>query len=102
MEKRKPHCTLERVKGLVAEGKVRASFAAYLGAEALGINDLQGMCDVVLGLSMQDFYKSMTTYANHAVWQDVYRTRTNKGLAVYLKLTVVEDMLIVSFKELGR
>jgi motility quorum-sensing regulator/GCU-specific mRNA interferase toxin len=41
----------------------------------------------------------MTTYADHKIWQDVYRPTTNAG-EVYLILTVVDDVLIVSFKEL--
>jgi motility quorum-sensing regulator/GCU-specific mRNA interferase toxin len=41
----------------------------------------------------------MTTHADHTVWQDVYRPRTAEG-KVYLKLTVVDEVLIVSFKEL--
>lgn len=41
----------------------------------------------------------MTTYADHSIWQDVYRPHTKAG-RVYLKLTVIEDVLIVSFKEL--
>lgn len=45
-----------------------------------------------------DFYKSMTTYGDHGVWQDVYLPRTQVG-RVYLKLTVADDVLIVSFKE---
>jgi motility quorum-sensing regulator/GCU-specific mRNA interferase toxin len=32
------------------------------------------------------------------VWQDVYRSATLAGIA-YIKLTVVDDLLIVSFKE---
>lgn len=48
---------------------------------------------------MKDFYKSMTTHADHRVWQDVYHPITKAG-AVYLKLTVIDDVLIVSFKEL--
>ncbi|MDL2314464.1 type II toxin-antitoxin system MqsR family toxin [Desulfovibrio sp. OttesenSCG-928-C14] len=54
---------------------------------------------VVSDLTMQDFYKSMTTYKDHRVWQDVYRPVTEVG-EVYLKLTVEEGLLIVSFKEL--
>jgi len=54
---------------------------------------------VVLALTPEDFYKSMTTYADDEVWQDVYRPTTNAG-EVYLKLTVIEDVLVVSFKEL--
>jgi len=57
------------------------------------------MLTVVLALKPADFYKSMTTYADRTIWQDVYRPRTSAG-DVYLKLTVIEDVLIVSFKEL--
>ena len=38
-------------------------------------------------------------HADHRIWQDVYRPRTAVG-DVYLKLTVIDDVLIVSFKEL--
>ena len=57
------------------------------------------MIGVVLALTEADFYKSMTTHDDHRVWQDVYRPHTSAG-EVYLKLTVIEDVLIVSFKEL--
>ena len=57
------------------------------------------MLAVVLALSSKDFYKSMPTHADDKIWQDVYRTSTPAG-EVYLKLTVVDDVLIVSFKEL--
>jgi len=55
---------------------------------------------VVMTLTTADFYKSMTTHADHRIWQDVYRTRTSDGVEVYLKLIVIDDLLIVSFKEL--
>lgn len=42
----------------------------------------------------------MPTHADHRIWQDVYRTKTARGDDVYLKLTVINDVLIVSFKEL--
>ena len=57
------------------------------------------MLAVVMALTPAHFHKSMTTHADHAVWQDVYRTSTQSG-DVYLKLTVIDDVLIVSFKEL--
>ncbi len=43
--------------------------------------------------------KSMTAHTDQPVWRDVYRPTTQVG-AVYLKLTVIDDVLIVSFKEL--
>lgn len=54
---------------------------------------------MVSALRPSNFYKSMTTHGDHRVWQDVYRPKTPFG-EVYLKLSVVEDVLIVSFKEL--
>jgi motility quorum-sensing regulator/GCU-specific mRNA interferase toxin len=98
MEKPIPHCKLTVVKALVEVGQVRVTHSARLGATALGL-DLSGMLEVVKALTPADFYKSMTTHADHKVWQDVYRPSTPAG-DVYLKLTVMEDVLIVSFKEL--
>lgn len=100
MEKSTPHCKLPVLKALIEAGEVRATASAFSGARALSINDLAGMCAVVMALTPVDFYKSMTTHADHRIWQDVYRTRTANGVEVYLKLTVIEDVLIVSFKEL--
>lgn len=100
MEKRTPHCKLGVVKALIGENKVTATASAAAGAAAVGITSLQGMCDVVLSLTTANFYKSMTTHMDHTVWQDVYHGQTAEGIAVYVKLTVVDDVLIVSFKEL--
>ena len=100
MEEGSPHCKLPTVKALVGEGNVRATASAFNGARELGIFDLAGMCDVVLALTPSDFYKSMTTHADHTVWQDVYHAKKSSGDEVYLKLTVVDGVLIVSFKEL--
>ena len=57
-------------------------------------------CAIVMALTRENFYKSMTTHADHRIWQDVYNAKTAYGDEVYLKLTVIEDVLIVSFKEL--
>lgn len=98
MEKRIPHCKLAVVRTLVMAGKARTTHAARAGATELGLS-LSEMLDVVLALTPADFYKSMTTHSDHTIWQDVYRPRTQVG-DVYLKLTVIDDVLIVSFKEL--
>ena len=100
MEKRTPHCKLAVVHALVEGGQVRATASAFGGALELGIHDLAGMCAVVMSLTSANFYKSMTTHADHRIWQDVYQAKTINGAEVYLKLTVVDDVLIVSFKEL--
>jgi motility quorum-sensing regulator/GCU-specific mRNA interferase toxin len=85
---------------MVERGQVRATATAFGGARELGINDFAGMCAVVMSLTTANFYKSMTTYADQRIWQDVYRAKTTGGDEVYLKLTVIDDVLIVSFKEL--
>ncbi len=98
MEKGVTHCKLPVVKALIEAGKVRSTVSALAGGAALGF-DFEGIVGVVKALTSADFYKSMTTHADHRIWQDVYRPSTPAG-EVYLKLTVVDDVLIVSFKEL--
>jgi motility quorum-sensing regulator / GCU-specific mRNA interferase toxin len=98
MEKRKPHCSLVKVQALLKVGKVRATGSALNSAACLGL-DFDDMVMVVGNLTMQDFHKSMTTYGNNRVWQDVYHAPTKTG-GIYVKLTVIDDVLIVSFKEL--
>jgi motility quorum-sensing regulator / GCU-specific mRNA interferase toxin len=97
MEKRTPHCRLAVVKAMVAAGKVRATVSALARGAALGFG-FGEILGVVAALTPRDFYKSMTTYADHRVWQDVYRPKTPAG-EVYLKLTVIDEVVIVSFKE---
>ncbi len=86
------------IKALAEAGKVRTTHTARVGANDLGF-DYPGMLAVVMALTPADFYNSMTTHADHRIWQDLYRPNTSAG-DVYLKLTVIDDVLIVSFKEL--
>ena len=88
MEKHTPHCKLSVIKTLVENGKVSSTVTALKGAAALGF-DFADMLKVITAL----------THADHCVWQDVYHANTENG-AVYLKLTVIANVLIVSFKEL--
>lgn len=97
MEKGTPHCKLSLIKTMIAAGKVRSTYTALSGAASLGL-DFEGMIKVLMGLTRRDFHKSMTTHADHRIWQDVYRPVTQVG-EVYLKLTVIDEVLIVSFKE---
>lgn len=77
---------------------MRSTFSALAGGAAFGF-DFAGIVGVVETLTPRDFYKSMRTYADQRVWQDVYLPTTPAG-EVYLKLTVIDDVLIVSYKEL--
>jgi motility quorum-sensing regulator/GCU-specific mRNA interferase toxin len=97
VEKNTPHCKLADVQGLVRAGKVRITKSAVIGAAALGLGPA-AIVETLMSLDRRQFRKSMTTYADHRVWQDVYCAVTEAGM-VYLKLTVVDDVLVVSFKE---
>lgn len=98
MDKWTSHFRLSAIKALVETGQVRATFSALAGGAALGL-DFEGMVRIVMALTPRDFHKSMTTHADHRIWQDVYRPMTAVG-QIYLKLTIIDDVLIVSFKEL--
>jgi len=97
MEKSTPHCRLAVVRSLVKLGRVRATATATAHAYAMHIG-LKEMIAVLEALVPADFHKSMTTRLDHRVWQDVYRPMTKFG-RLYVKLTVVDEVLIVSFKE---
>ena len=97
MEKRKAQYPLAEVRRLVQERRVGFTKTALEGGTAMGF-DAEEMLQIVAKLKAKDLHKSMTTHRDHKVWQDVYRADTDRGVA-YVKLTVVEDLLIVSFKE---
>ena len=98
MEKRSPHCKLSVLKAMAIAGNVRTTQSARQGASDLGLS-FSDMVNVLTSLQPKDFHKSMTANVDSKIWQDVYRPLTKVGL-IYLKLTVIEDVLIVSFKEL--
>lgn len=98
MEKQTPQSSLAEVKSLIGAGRIQFTWSALSGAAALGLNQ-EGIVSVLMALTMKDFHKSMTTHADHRIWQDVYKPQTPVG-EVYLKLTVLDDVLVVSFKEL--
>jgi motility quorum-sensing regulator / GCU-specific mRNA interferase toxin len=83
---------------MIQAGKVRITLSALAGGAALGF-DAEGIIGVVMALTTKDFCKGMTSHTDHRIRQDVYRPTTLAG-EVYLKFTVIEDVLIVSFKEL--
>jgi motility quorum-sensing regulator/GCU-specific mRNA interferase toxin len=60
------------------------------GGLLLGLTEPE-MRQVVLALSRRDFYKSMTTHANHREWQNVYHGTTEDAIPVYIKITAYTD-----------
>jgi len=97
LEKRKAHYSLVAVKQLITAGRVRFTMTAVAGGAQMGF-DVQDMLNVVANLTSRNLYKSMTSHIDYKVWQDVYHVTARRRVA-YLKLTIVEDLLIVSFKE---
>ena len=75
MGKGTPHCKLSVVKTLVRAGKVRTTTSAVIDARLLGF-DRAAMIELVLALAPGDFYKSMTTFADHTPTTPFGRTYT--------------------------
>jgi len=99
MEKKTAHYPLADVKALVEENRVSATRSALAGAASLGL-DFEAMKEVIRNLEVGDLYKSMTSRNSHTVWQDVYRFPSATAGDIYVKLSVIDHVLIVSFKEL--
>jgi motility quorum-sensing regulator / GCU-specific mRNA interferase toxin len=91
MEKRRPHYRLANIQEVVADPATQPFTATALrGGLALGLTEPE-MRKVVLSLSRRDFYKAMTTQADHQVWQDVYHGMRSDGVPVYIKITGYVD-----------
>ncbi len=99
-EKRKPTYDIEAFKAAFADAEtINVTGTALRGAAALGF----GRAEIVATLQTMQrphFYKSMTAYADHRVWQDVYHVPSEAGL-LYVKFTAdaVTEFLLLSFKE---
>lgn len=57
------------------------------------------MLAVIASLTRREFYKSMTSYADHRIWQDVYHAPTPTGKEAYIKLTMRDAAPVIQFKE---
>ena len=101
-EKRKPTYDLDAIR------------AVFSSVEALSVTDTALKTAAALGYSRQDivatiqtiqrthFYKSMTSYRDHRIWQDVYHVPSETG-TLYVKFTAdaVTEFILLSFKESG-
>jgi motility quorum-sensing regulator/GCU-specific mRNA interferase toxin len=100
MEKRRPHYSLDAIRAAFADAeKLNRTVTAEEGAADLGMDDLDVVA-VIQALSHADFDKSMTSIADHTVWQDVYKP-TVAERTVYVKFTLDDhkEYLLISFKE---
>jgi motility quorum-sensing regulator/GCU-specific mRNA interferase toxin len=100
VDKRTPHYDLARVQADAARlGPAAFTKAALDGGRMMGLTTLE-MLAVIAALSRRRFYKSMTTYADHRVWQDVYHAPTPVRRDAYIKITLRDTAPVIQFKEL--
>ena len=99
MEKRTPHYKLAEIQAqMVSIETLRLTASSRTGLAALGWR-FHDALEVVKNLTKKDFFKSMTTYKDAKVWQDVYRP-TYKGIELYVKFQMDEQgYFTISFKE---
>lgn len=100
MEKNTPHYDLAVIK---TEVRRRGRKAFTKTAEKTGLDlgfSFTEMRDIVFELQNRMLYKSMTSYDDHRVWQDVYHINS-KDLEIYIKVTYRPGggPPIISFKE---
>ena len=99
-EKRKPTYDLEAFKlAFKKPVKLMATKTALLGAAKLGFGRSE-ITQIIQTIQKGHFHKSMTSYSNHQIWQDVYFVPSHIG-TIYVKFTadVVCEFLLLSFKE---
>jgi motility quorum-sensing regulator / GCU-specific mRNA interferase toxin len=100
MEKRRPTYDLNAVKAAIGSVETLAmTISALRSAAALGF-DRYDVAAIIGGMERRMFVKSMTTYADHRVWQDVYNVPT-EDVVLYVKFQadVVTEFRVMSFKE---
>ena len=99
MEKRKPTYGLDAFKAAVAGERIVFTKTAALATRALGYTDAD-IAQALAALERKHFFKSMTSYADHRQWQDVYHL-PHDGLTLYVKFTAdaVMEFLVLSFTE---
>ena len=99
MEKHIAHYALSAIKAAVTEkGVVAFTKAARKNIKLMDMSMKEAM-EVVVMLTPHMFYKSMTSYADYRVWQDVYHAPCPNGKTAYIKLTLSDGAPVVQFKE---
>ncbi|MDY0005035.1 MAG: type II toxin-antitoxin system MqsR family toxin [Polyangia bacterium] len=99
MEKRRPHYDLDTIKATFATVRsLRMTRTARDCAFSLGLM-LEGVVDMIQGMSREHFYKSMTSLSSSALWQDVYHVPWQETV-LYVKFTTDDEgFLVISLKE---
>lgn len=100
MDKYQPHYPLRQLQTLVQQlGSSAFTVTAIRGGAAMGLT-VGEMLMVIAALNRTNFYKSMTTYADHRVWQDVYHADIPQlRKTAYIKMTLHDGSPVIQFKE---
>ena len=95
MEKFNPSYSLSEFKN----SNFEITKTALKTAQNLGFYE-EDIHKVVSTIELKHFYKSMTSYANHKIWQDVYHVPCG-NMILYVKFTqnVISEFTLLSFKE---
>ncbi len=99
-EKRQPTYDLRAFKAAVSSvERLAVTGTALQSAAALGFGRTE-IVETIQTMLREHFYKSMTAYADHRLWQDVYHVPSAVGV-LYIKFTadVLTKFLLLSFKE---
>jgi motility quorum-sensing regulator/GCU-specific mRNA interferase toxin len=99
-EKRQPTYDLEAFKATFSSvERLAVTGTALKSAAALGFGRAE-IVETIQTMQREHFYKSMTSYADHRLWQDVYHVPSSVGV-LYIKFTAdaVTEFLLLSFKE---
>lgn len=100
MKKNTPHYDLAVIKSEVRRlGQNTFTKTSVRSAEKLGFN-VSEMQEIVFELQTRMLYKSMTTYEDHRIWQDVYHINS-RDQEIYIKVTYRSggSPPVISFKE---
>ena len=95
IDKLNPTYDLEKFK----KSNFAITLTARQNALSLGFRE-EGVQQVISTMKPEHFYKSMTSYQNHKVWQDVYHVPYG-DMILYIKFTedIISEFLLLSFKE---
>jgi motility quorum-sensing regulator / GCU-specific mRNA interferase toxin len=99
MEKLRPHYPLSRIKSLIIRGSYKITVTAVKCAYEDFLMTEEGILNKIINLEMSNFYKSMTSKYDTALWHDVYHVSISKRIA-YIKVQIFDEVsVIISFKE---
>ncbi|WP_294960800.1 type II toxin-antitoxin system MqsR family toxin [Sulfurimonas sp.] len=97
IQKKVAHYSLQYAKDLISDGQYFVTRTARVDYTNLGLDDEQ-VLEIIMSLVNRDLYKSMTSYSDNKIWQDVYH-KTIDNLELYIKLQITNKAIVISFKE---